>query len=224
MADLEKTLYPLIEKFMRKTLGCFGVKVNTGLIDGRIDVVGLKDNPGDLDGSGEVIGIEVKRGNQAFLAAAGQASSYLIYADRSYLADVRKSGFNQKEKSIATKLGIGLISISDNAASRVTEVQSAPPNNPITWLRLDLILKLEHAVCTICDSFFQHRQIGTIGHSKDLLVESWGKPGFRGRAVEKEHGLQYWLFEADKRTHNRELAKTRRFVCPDCTAALFSRE
>ena len=73
---LEQELYSSVESFAQSRLSCFSTAVDTGLRAGRIDVVGLRDTGGNLEGSGEVIAIEVKRGQQPFLTAIGQAASW----------------------------------------------------------------------------------------------------------------------------------------------------
>ena len=214
---LEKELYPAVERFARKTLGCGTTRIDTGLKAGRIDVVGLRHIGAALDGSGEAIGIEVKRGRQPFLSAAGQAASYSAYVDRSYLADWRDDGFSRDERMIAEALGIGLLTISGNRRLRVTEVQSAPTRNPVPALRLELIEKLHMSICTICNGFFKRGERHKF--RKNVVGES--SVDFRARAVAEERGLMYWLREQDDRESSEDRYYFRRYICADCTKALF---
>lgn len=214
---LEKDLYPAVERFARKTLGCAATGVNTGLQAGRIDVVGLRHIGAALDGSGEAVGIEVKRGRQPFLAAAGQAASYSAYVDRSYLADWRDDGFSQDERMIAESLGIGLLTISGKQRLRVTEVQSAPKRQPVPALRLELIEKLHMSICTICNGFFKRGERDRF--RKNIVAES--TVDFRSRAVKNGRGLMYWLWEQDDRESTESSYYFRRYICPDCTKVLF---
>src|SRR4051794_14223094 len=108
---LEKTLYPLVARWMRQRFLCFRLAINKGLRYSRIDVLGIRDVGGDFSGEVETIAVEVKRGSTPFTNASGQALGYRVYANRVYLADVRDEPFNQDEILIASTLGIGLIQI-----------------------------------------------------------------------------------------------------------------
>src|SRR5687768_3129010 len=112
-SQLERDLYPKVQRWMEKQQGCFVSGINTGISHGRIDVVGLRDIGGNLSGKAEVVSVEVKAGRQPFATAAGQAYGYTAYADRAYLADYRTASppFRTGEVAIASRLGIGLLAI-----------------------------------------------------------------------------------------------------------------
>lgn len=216
---LEKDLYASVERYAQRRLRCFKTAVNTGLRAGRIDVVGLRDVGGNLEGSGEVIAIEVKRGQQSFLTAVGQAAAYSVYADRCYLADIRADGFKEEERTIAAQLGVGLLQLKIGKRVSVTEKQLAPIVTPHAAFRLELIEKLHYSLCTICTSFFER---GDGKNFRAKVVPQSEKINFRLRAVEGERGLIYWLGEQDGRSgKNEEHTYTRRYICPACVSALF---
>src|SRR5207302_7792478 len=87
--EQESSLYPIVEKWMRKHFRCFKASINVGLAYSRVDVLGVRDIGGDLSGEIETIAIEVKRGSEPFAAASGQALWCEVYVNRVYLADVR---------------------------------------------------------------------------------------------------------------------------------------
>lgn len=89
----EKSLYPLVERWLKRHYRCFATGINTGLRYSRIDVVGVRDVGGDLSGEVESIVVEVKRGTEPFATASGQALGYRVYVNRIYLADYRLSPF-----------------------------------------------------------------------------------------------------------------------------------
>src|SRR5437764_15255149 len=96
-ADLENTLYPYVERWLKRHFLCFRTAINKGLRHSRIDVVGVRDIGGDLSGDVETIAVEVKRGLFPFATASGQTLGYNVYANRVYLADVRDKSFTPDE-------------------------------------------------------------------------------------------------------------------------------
>ena len=66
----EKSLYPVVERWLKRHYRCFATGTNTGLRYSRIDVVGIRDVGGDLSGEVESIAVEVKRGTQPFATAS----------------------------------------------------------------------------------------------------------------------------------------------------------
>ncbi|MBI4282926.1 MAG: hypothetical protein HY663_00480, partial [Chloroflexi bacterium] len=147
----ESDLYPVVEKWLKKNHLCFKTAKNKGLDYSRIDVIGVKDVGGDLSSEVETIAVEVKRGNQPFAKASGQALAYKAYANRIYLADVRDSQFSHDEIHIASHLGIGLIQIQDHGCK---EVLSSPYYKPIEKLNLILLENLALGKCQLCGCFF----------------------------------------------------------------------
>ena len=221
---LEKDYYPKVAEWAKTNLGCFHTGIDTGLRLGRIDVVGLRDRGGRLSGRAEVISIEVKRGTQPFATSIGQASGYGIYADRTYLAEYRTKAFSEDERAIAAHLGVGLVRISGEHRMRLTEVVTAPPREPMEGLRLEIVEKLGHSLCTVCASFFQR---GTTGNLMSRVVRRDGPKKRVADAVAADKGLVYWLDEVSSRSPNPAGSESatvyhRRYVCPGCVQGLFA--
>ena len=221
MSELESALYPGVEKFVKKTFGCYAAGINVGLKMGRIDVVGIRDTGGDHVGRDELIAVEVKRGTQPFATCAGQTVGYSIFAEQCYLAEWRpKNPFTTDEIAIASRLGIGLIQI--KSQTNMTVVLSAPTQTPIERLKTQLCDKLGYGKCTVCQSLFVR---GTTPKKYDKVVrQSANTSKALVRAVELEKGLVYWLHHSHEMV-NGETGSTvyrRRFVCPDCVASLFA--
>ncbi len=133
---LEKTLYALVGRWLKRHFKCFKVAIDKGLRHGRIDVVGIRDIGGDLSGEVETIAVEVKRGTTPFANACGQAFGYSVYANRVYLADLREKEYSQDEIFIASNLGIGLIQIKGKTC---IEILSSPFHRPLTGMHSRLL-------------------------------------------------------------------------------------
>lgn len=210
----EKSLYPSVERWLKRHFGCFVTAVNKGLRYGRIDAIGIRDIGGDLSGAIETIGIEVKRGSFPFSNACGQTLGYTIYVNRAYLADVRHKGFTRSEIQIASKLGIGLIQIKRR---RCIEVLSSPFYSPVEGLNLLLLESLCLGRCQLCHSFFETGDL----YAKRPYAHV-AKENLR-QAIENGKGLMFWNREVAERKARVGLrapsdGKTyeRRFICPDC--------
>ncbi len=219
---LEAEYYEPVARWARNTLGCFETGINTGLRHGRIDVVGLRDSGGRLSGRADVIAIEVKRGTQPFATSIGQASGYSIYADRCYLAEYRPRGFTDDERAIASQLGVGLVQIAGTTRLRIAEVLTAPLREPLEGLRLEVVEKLHHSLCTVCGSLFQCGETGK--PFANVARQQNSRARHVERAVRDEKGLMYWLYEQAARSSKatKDTVYHRRYVCPDCVAALFA--
>jgi len=209
----EAQYYPAVERFLRRRFHCFVTAKNRGTKFGRVDVVGIREIGGDLSGDVELVGVEVKRGNQPFNTATGQAFGYSVYAERCYLADLRLGSkpFTIEEMDIASKLGVGLLAISPSR--QVTEVLSSPQHFPLLDMRRELIEKMGYSVCTICNTPFRRGEPG-----------SWSRHVRRSleKAYEQEKGLVYWLYEPDRRRKAvRKYNYVRRYICPDCVWNLY---
>lgn len=215
--ELEKGLYPIVSKFLKRQFLCFQTAQNTGLRYSKADVIGVRDIGGYLTGEIETIIVEVKRGTQPFATAAGQTLGYTVYANKVYLADVRDKSFTQDELYIASHLGIGLLSIKKQ---KVGEVLSSPFYKPITKYNTLLLEKLNLGKCQLCESFFK------IGKGKNFLSNMTKKVD---RAIEKEKGIIFWNMEVAKRKGRLGIGKSReglsyerRYICPDCAYLHFS--
>jgi hypothetical protein len=211
---LEKTLYPLVGRWLRRHFRCFRCVTNKGLRYSRIDVLGIRDVGTDFSGDVETIAVEVKRGSTPFTNAAGQTVGYRVYANRVYLADRRDEPFNQDELLIATNLGIGLIQIKGN---KCREILSSPIHRPLPQLQVRLFEKLQLGTCTLCGSLFE------LG---DPDASSWHNVCIENvqRAAHLKKGLLYGLREVDERKVKLGLDRgtayieTRRLICPDCVS------
>lgn len=213
----ERDLYPRVARWAEMRLGCFRTALDRGLRLGRIDVVGLRDRGGRLSGRSEVISIEVKRGTQPFATSVGQASGYSIYADRCYLAEYRAVPFSEDEEAIAAHLGVGLLRISGESRIRVTEVITAPPNQPLEGLRLELIEKLDYSQCALCGSLFRRGS----GSTWDGVIRVKNSPGAVSRAAAEGRGLAYWLYEqSDRAEPKADYIYHRRYLCSGCVWAI----
>jgi hypothetical protein len=213
----EASLYPLVERWARKHFRLYTTSVNTGLRAGRIDIVGLRHVGGDLTGTSEVVAIEVKAGRQPFATAAGQAHAYSVYAERCYLADIRAGGYTVDEIEIASRLGIGLITIAKN---RLREILTAPHHEPVARLRLELCERMGYSRCTICGSLFQR---GSKYTDWRKVRRASTRAGILQAAAD-EKGYVYWLEESSARAGritSEGAIYHRRYVCPDCVANLF---
>lgn len=209
----EQDYYPLIATWLKKQHHCFQTGINTGLSYGRIDVVGVKDVGGQLSGEVETISVEVKRENEPFATASGQALGYKVYAHRVYLAAVREDGFSHEEITIANHLGIGLIQIK---GKKPVEILSSPYYKPLTSMHLLLLERLGLGECQLCGCFFE---IGSAESNFSNLTRKDIKA-----ALENNKGLMFWnhtvglrkkkscLWTPDKDDSVYE----RRYLCPDC--------
>jgi len=211
---LEKTLYPLVERWLRRHFGCFRTAVNKGLRHGRIDIIGVRDIGGDLSGEVETIATEVKRGAFPFANGCGQTLGYKTYANRVYLADKREKPFSRDELHIASHLGIGLIQI---RGGKCIEVVSSPFYQPIIKLNLGLLESLCLGRCQLCGSFFEIGDAKTDKRYSRLAREKLSK------AVSNEKGLIFWNREVADRKNKVGIRSVedgttyeRRYICPDC--------
>ena len=214
----ESELYPVVERWMRKHFCCFKTVIDKGLKYGRIDVLGVRDVGGDLSGEIETIAVEVKKGVTPFAKASGQTLGYRVYANRVYLADLRRESFTTDEVHIASNLGIGLIQIK---CKTCREMLSSPHYNQITKLNLMLLESVAVGKCQLCASFFE---IGGLKNRFSNLTRENLK-----QAVVKEKGLMFWNYEAayrknefNKRRAKSETVHERRYICPECVSVLFS--
>ena len=97
----EKDLYPIVEQWMKKHLRCFRVESNAGSTHSRPDVFGVRDIGGDLSGEVQTIAVEVKKEGPPFATMSGQTLGYNVYANRIYLAQLRKQAFTIDQMDIA---------------------------------------------------------------------------------------------------------------------------
>lgn len=214
----EKSLYPIVEKWMKKKFRCFKTASNTGLKYSRVDVLGIRDVGGDLSGEFETIVIEVKRGTEPFATASGQALGYKVYGNRLYLADYRSTDFSREEIDIASHLGIGLIKIRGKTC---TEVLSSPYYKPITSMNFRLLEKINLGICQLCSNVFDI--------SADEKYYSRVSRENLAKAMKNEKGLMFWNHEVGARKRKLGIRVSdkydtfeRRFICPDCIANLLS--
>jgi len=221
----ESDLYMPVEKWAKKHFGCFATGINKGTDYGRVDVVGLRQVPGDLSAETEFLCIEVKKGTQPFLNSLGQASSYSVYGDYSYLAEYRPDApFSDVERVLAERLGIGLIRINRHLA--VSLVSTARRCNPDENFRLRIADQLGFVRCVMCTTFFPRKR----GN------QNWGNIqrhiGNRAKmisSVEDGKGIVFWSDDASKHDvthdlrHGDDRIYNRRFMCNTCSDLFLSR-
>ena len=217
----EAVFYPAIEKWCRDKLKCWHADQDKGPSKlGRIDLVGVRDlGGGELSSRSEVIAVEVKTSRAPFMTSAGQAHGYSVMADRCYLAQ-EAAAFTDDHTVIASRLGIGLLSIRTNG--KVEEVLSAPVGEPVQALKLALLFAIDCAACTLCDTVF--RLNGGKYRRGDEVMAATPKHG-PAEAAAAGKGLVWWLEKhADLRdTSGRRDYHWRRYLCADCTRALSGR-
>lgn len=213
----EAKLYPHVQRWTLQRLGAWEVAVDTGPGIGRIDVVAVRDfGGGDLASRSEVIAIEVKRSGQPFVKSVGQAHGYSVMADRCYLAS-QGTKFSDQEQVVASRLGVGLLAVTDSG--RVSEVSTAPLQEPLPELRLKLLEKLGCGSCAICSTVFR---VGDKPGSFRHVSRKTDAPGGLKDAAAREVGLMWWLYETaqERDTTRRAATYWRRYACSDCVRAL----
>lgn len=222
----EADLYEPTQRFLRERVQCWESRIKVGVANvGEIDVLGVRYLGGDLSGHSELIAVEVKESLARFAVSVGQAHGYSIVADRCYLA-VLCDGFTPVQVMIAGRLGVGLIRTwqTPTGQTRFEEVLTAPSGSPIEELRLQAVEKLGLGECALCRTLFQR----SLHDSRDYKnVTSANGPGALARAAEHEQGLMWWLADqaqAVGRARDDGATKVRRYMCPECTWALGSRQ
>lgn len=224
---LEKDLYEAVRHWASKHFGCFETGVNKGTEHGRVDVVGLRQVSGDHAAETDIICIEVKRGNQPFLNALGQAVGYSVYGNFCYLADYRPdTSFSEVEREIAEQLGIGLLRIRRN--QQVDLVSTARRCHPSENFRLRIADQLNYVKCTVCTTFFPRSKENKSLYDWSLLEKDKDNRAKIRKAIEDGRGLVYWPEHASAQdtTHNKrhrdEKIYNRRFLCKTCANLFFT--
>ena len=219
----ESELYPIVERFIVKEFGCGSTKLNTGTKYGHIDVLGLRERRSDLASQTELLAIEVKRGGTRFLNFVGQAIAYSLYAHRVYLAWEKPTGdgFTQEEVDIASRFGVGLLSISSKG--RVALIASSSEFTPERHHLLQAADKLDYFECTLCRSFYPKESSVQINQPGEINLKQ--DPSYRGnfrKAVASRKPALYYLFQlAEARGDERVYTYDKRFICKDC-CSIFS--
>ena len=105
---------------------------------------------------------------------------------------------------------------------RISEVLTAPLREPLEGLRLEVIEKLHCSLCTVCGSLFRRGEKGK--PFVNVARQQSARARHLERAVSEEKGLMYWLHEQAGRSPKptNDVVYHRRYVCPDCVAALFA--
>lgn len=221
----ESDLYGPVEKWAKKHFGCFATGINKGTEYGRVDVVGLRQIPGDFSADTEFICIEVKKGTQPFLNALGQASSYSIYGDYSYLADYRPNGpFSEIERVLAERLGVGLIRIDSRLS--VSLISTARRCQPDENFRLKIADQLGFVRCVMCTTFFgrnrENRNWGNLQKHVDNRAKMISSVG-------DGKGIYFYSDDASSNDvthdtrHSGDRIYNRRFMCNTCADLFLSR-
>jgi len=212
----ETTLYPKLERWLKRSYGCFATAINIGPRHSRVDVIGLRDVGGELSGHVETIGIEVKNGSQPFATTTGQARGYTVYANRVYLAEWRSESYTRDEIDIAGHLGVGLIEVKSTG---IREVLSSPHYDPLPRMQLAVFERMGYGPCCICGCIVQ------IGSGvRRYSFSELSRAGIH-KAWERDKGFIFWNWEVGNRkrpsTKNDQSVYERRFVCPSCVRNLF---
>ncbi|MCX6818437.1 MAG: hypothetical protein NT129_00355 [Candidatus Aenigmarchaeota archaeon] len=207
----ESELWPKVEKFVKSHFGCFVTEIDKGLMEfGKPDVAGVKRFIKDEGSTNEVIVVEVKNGSSGFCKKVGQALGYSIFAHRCYLAVYFKNRekFSEDQKSLANKLGVGLIEIRKNCR----EILTSPFHEPMEHFLLPFIDKLGVAKCVICNNFFE---IKSQVLCREDSIESRNKS--LQKAINKDKSYKYFLFNlANEIMDKRSYVYTSRCICSDC--------
>lgn len=219
----ETELYPKIECFLVDSFGCGPTKTNTGTKYGHVDVLGLRERRSDFASQTELLAVEVKRGGTRFLNFIGQAFAYSLYAHRVYLAWEKPQGaiFTQEEVDIASKFGVGLLSISKKG--EVSLIASSAEFTPERHHLLQAINKLDHFECTLCRSYYPNE--ASVQINQPGIINSKQEPDYTGnfhKAISSRRPALYYLFQlAEARGDERLYTHDRRFICKDC-CSIFS--
>ena len=219
----EYELYPIVEEYLVDAFECGATKINTGTKYGHIDVLGLRERRSDFASQTELLAIEVKRGGTRFLNFVGQAVAYSLYAHRVYLAWEKASGysFTQEEIDIASKFGVGLLSISRKGI--VSLVASSAEFTPERHHLLQAVHKVEYFECTLCRSFYPKES--SVQINQPGAIKTKEEPSYVGnldKAVASRKPALYYLFQlAEARGDQRSYTHDKRFLCKDC-CSIFS--
>ena len=184
---------------------------------GHIDILGLRERRSDFASQTELVAVEVKRGGSGFLSFVGQTIGYSLYAHRVYLAWERNSGesFTFEEIDIASKFGVGLLSISKEG--EITRVTSSAEFAPENYHLLQVIQRLGYFECTICQSYYPGESFVPI--NKGGLINTEDEPKYRGKlnkAIMGRKQARYWLYHlAEIREDERKDIRDKRFICKD---------
>lgn len=94
---------------------------------------------------------------------------------------------------------------------------------PIEKVRTSLSEHLGYSRCTVCSSLFK-RGTDVKGFQNVVRQKADSSGSVLERAVDQSKGIAYWLFDSEAAHGRGETDSTyrRRYVCPDCTAALFA--
>ena len=219
----ERELYPKVEKFLIENFGCSRTKINTGTKYGHIDVLGLRERRSDLASQAELVAVEVKRGGTGFLNFIGQTVAYSLYAHRVYLAWEKgnRKSFTQEEIDIASKFGVGLLSISEKG--KVTRITSSVEFAPEKYHLLQVIRKLGYFECTICRSYYPEKSVVLINNKGPINQKE--APSYRGKLnkaiAERRPALYHLYYLAEIHEDKRKDIRDKRFICKDC-CSIFS--
>ena len=219
----EKELYPKVGKFLADVFGCLSTKINMGTKYGHIDILGLRERRSDFASQTELVAVEVKRGGSGFLNFVGQTVGYSLYAHRIYLAWEKSNGesFTLEEIDIASKFGVGLLSISKE--SEIIPITSSVEFAPEKYHLLQVIRKLGYFECTICRSYYPEKSVVRINDKGEINMEK--EPSYRGKLnkaiVERRPALYHLYHLAEIREDERKYTWDKRFICKDC-CSIFS--
>ncbi|MBU4502798.1 MAG: hypothetical protein KKA79_09455 [Nanoarchaeota archaeon] len=151
----EKKLHPIVRDFLINKKNCIAATIHCGhRYVGYADAFGIKDIGGEYES--EMIGyaVEVKKWRAPFGKNIGQALGYSLFSHRCYLAVPNDDLFEEEDKEMANRLGIGLIQI-DVKKKSCEEILTAKHQQPIEALFLSAAEELGYSKCSICKEFFK---------------------------------------------------------------------
>ncbi len=213
----ESLYYPYLERFLRRSLGCFTTEQTTGPpAVGPADVLGVRDLGGTLSGDVELIAVEVKLNTSNFGKHLGQALGYSLFSHKCYLAVPMKKRerFTPEQRELAIRLGVGLIEIRGWRARQCVEVLNSPYHEPIDALMLRALYLVDYFKCAVC---------GTMVHALDRemtrrpdVAASESKMLYIQRQVLDGRRVRPLMFTRTR----KEAMRKETYICPDCVERL----
>ncbi len=181
----EESLYPRIEKFLERNMGCKFLAKRKGSVDvGQVDVIGVREFQEKFSNNYEIICVEVKKKDFNFGKVIGQTLAYSLISHRVYLACFTK--FTESQIDLASRLGVGLISI--NRKSGCSKVLSSHLFRPEKEKMLKMLGSMGLGECMFCNSLVIEECTGNLptATNKKIAYE------FRRKIVDgKKDKMQY---------------------------------
>lgn len=210
----EAVYYEPVRKFLESEMECVTAGFNSdgtrrpfiglGLGGMKIDVFGIRGTEERNSRSIEGIAVEVKRNrNRTSLRNIIQAHQYSRLAHRCYLAQPRE--FNSKDRKEAAQFGVGLLQISGNKITTISESRPFSPDTETFELFLHKSLRIVRCKLCGCHLHRFHKD-SSLAQVHGYSVEDHFAPLRRGSPLNKRMYLCARCEEIMKRTdHTEEL-------------------